>query len=130
MQLDLSASIPRYCFPKSLQVLSNRTTILLRDLHSSIQQCLKWHPLWLVLYYVHHNTSYDEAVVESDKADDIPEFRKIYVEGCVCKGAKVAVKIAGLPGRPDTIHDVHFKACSFVADCDRMLTDCENVQFS
>lgn len=84
----------------------------------------------MTMNYVHHNTSYDEAVVESDKADDIPEFRKIYVEGCVCKGAKVAVKIAGLPGRPDTIHDVHFKACSFVADCDRMLTDCENVQFS
>lgn len=84
----------------------------------------------MTMNYVHKNISYDEAIVDSDVEDDIPEFRNIYVENCVCKGANVAVKIAGLPGRPNTIHDVYIIDCSFVADCENELTNCENIQFN
>lgn len=83
----------------------------------------------MTMNYVHKNMSYDETVIDSDRLDDIPEFRNIYVENCVCKDAKIAVKIAGLQGLPHTIHDVYFKDCSFVAENENVLTDCENIQF-
>lgn len=84
----------------------------------------------MTMNYVHKNISYDEAVVGSDAEDDIPEFKNIYVENCVCKGASMAVKIEGLPGRPHTIHDVYVKDCNFVAECENVFTDCENIQIS
>ena len=83
----------------------------------------------MTMNYVHHNINYHEPVVESEDPEDIPVFRDILVENCSCKGAKVGVKIAGLQGRPYTIRDVSFKNCSFVAEKDRELNDCENIQF-
>lgn len=83
----------------------------------------------MTMNYVHHNINYHEPVVESDNPEDIPEFRDILVEHCSCRGARVAVKIAGLPGRPSTIHDVQFNSCSFAADMAQELTDCENIVF-
>lgn len=83
----------------------------------------------MTMNYVHHNINYDEPVVESDNPEDIPVFRHMLVEHCICKGAKVAVKIAGLPGRPYTIRDVVFRDCSFAADKEKELSDCENIEF-
>lgn len=81
----------------------------------------------MTMNYVHKNTSYDEATVESEAEEDVPKFRNIYIENCVCKGANTAVKIAGLPGRPDTIRDIHITGCSFVAECEDVFTNCENI---
>lgn len=83
----------------------------------------------LTMNYVHKNMSYDEAVAVTDKEDDIPVFRNIHIENCTCKGAKVAVKIAGIPGRPDTIRDIHITNCNFVAENPQELTDCEDITF-
>lgn len=83
----------------------------------------------MTMNYVHHNMNYHEPIEESEDPEDIPVFRDILVENCVCKGAKVAVKIAGLPDRPQTIHDVRFKKCNFVADREKELTDCANISF-
>ena len=81
----------------------------------------------MTMNYVHKNTSYDEATVESEAEEDVPKFRNIYIENCVCKGANTAVKIAGLPGRPDTVRDIHITGCSFVAECEDVFTNCENI---
>lgn len=83
----------------------------------------------MTMNYVHHNINYHEPVVESDDPEDIPVFQNIVVEQCHCKGAKVAVKIAGLPGRPHTIQGVTFRKCEFAAETEKQLSDCENIVF-
>lgn len=83
----------------------------------------------ITMNYVHHNMNYHEPIEESEDPEDIPLFQNISLENCVCKGAKIAVKVAGLPGKPYTIHDVQFKNCSFAADREKELTDCENISF-
>ncbi len=83
----------------------------------------------MTMQYVHHNINYHEPVVESENPEDIPVFQNILVENCACKGAKTAVKIAGLAGKPYTIQNVRFKACSFEAEKDNELADCENIRF-
>ena len=81
----------------------------------------------ITMNYVHVNMNYDEPIVESENAEDIPEFRNIYLENCQCQGAKTAIKIAGIKGKPHTIHDVYIKDCQFVADEENAFTDCEKV---
>lgn len=81
----------------------------------------------MTMNYVHHNMNYHEPVEESEDPEDIPVFQDILMENCVCRGAKTGVKIAGLPGRPYTIHDVQFINCSFAADREKELSDCENI---
>lgn len=83
----------------------------------------------MTMNYVHHNINYHEPVVASEDPEDIPIFRDIVVENCSCKGAKIGVKIAGLPGKPYTIRDISFKNCSFAAEKAQELADCENVVF-
>ena len=83
----------------------------------------------LTMNYVHHNINYDEPIVESENPEDIPVFQDILIENCSCKGAKVAVKVAGLPGKSYTIRNVVFKNCDFVADKEKELSDCENIIF-
>ena len=82
----------------------------------------------MTMNYVHHNISYDEAVSNSEMRDDIPEFKNIYIDNCQCKGAKVAVKIEGIKGSTDTIHDVHIRNCKFIADEENILTDCRDIE--
>jgi len=84
----------------------------------------------ITMNYVHVNMNYDEPVIESENAEDIPEFRNIYLENCQCTGAKTAVKIAGIKGKPHTIHDVYIKDCRFVADEENVFTDCENIEMN
>ncbi|MBR6696893.1 MAG: glycoside hydrolase family 28 protein [Lachnospiraceae bacterium] len=81
----------------------------------------------MTMNYVHNNMNYHEPVSQSEELDDIPEFRNIYLENCVCKGANRGIKIAGLDGKPHTIHDIHFKNCSFEADNENVLVNCENI---
>ena len=56
-------------------------------------------------------------------------FREMLLENCNCKGAKIGVKIAGLPGRPHTIQNITFKNCNIVADTEQELSDCETILF-
>ena len=83
----------------------------------------------LTMNYVHHNINYEEPVVESENPEDIPVFREMLLENCNCKGAKIGVKIAGLPGRPHTIQNITFKNCNIVADTEQELSDCETILF-
>lgn len=83
----------------------------------------------MTMNYVHNNMNYHEPVSESEEQDDVPEFRNIYLENCICKGAKQAVKIAGLEGKSYTIHDVYFKNCSFEAEEENSFGECENISF-
>ena len=83
----------------------------------------------LTMNYVHHNINYAEPVVESENPEDIPVFREMLLENCNCKGAKIGVKIAGLPGRPHTIQNITFKNCNIVADTEQELSDCETILF-
>lgn len=83
----------------------------------------------LTMNYVHHNINYDEPVVESENPEDIPVFRDMLLENCNCKGAKIGVKIAGLPGRAHTIQHIAFQNCNFIAETEKELSDCENIVF-
>ena len=83
----------------------------------------------MTMNYVHHNMNYHEPIEDSEDPEDIPVFRDICLENCVCRGAKVGVKIAGLPGKPYTIRNVQFRNCEFLADRETELTDCENITF-
>lgn len=83
----------------------------------------------MTMNYVHHNINYDEPVVESEDPEDIPLFQNILVEQCSCKGAKTGVKIAGLPGKPNTIRKVTFRNCNFVTEKEKELSDCEEILY-
>lgn len=83
----------------------------------------------LTMNYIHHNMNYYEPIEESEDPEDIPIFQNIFFENCVCKDAKLGVKIAGLPGKPYTIHNVKFENCIFTADVDRELSDCDKIEF-
>ncbi len=83
----------------------------------------------LTMKYVHHNINYHEPVVESEDPEDIPVFKDMLLEKCLCKGAKVGVRIAGLPGKPYTIRNVTFRTCHFVADKGNEISDCEGIIF-
>ena len=84
----------------------------------------------MTMNYEHHNINYDEALSDSEALDDIPVFRNIYLDNCQCRGAGIAVKIEGIKGMPDTIHDVHINNCMFHADEENILTDCRDIEIS
>lgn len=83
----------------------------------------------MTMNYVHHNINYDEPVAETEDPEDIPVFRDMVLKNCNCKGARVGVKIAGLPGKPYTIRGVEIKNCSFQCDKSNELYDCEGISF-
>ncbi len=83
----------------------------------------------MTMNYVHHNINYHEPVVESENPEDIPVFQDMLLENCTCRGARVAVKVAGLPGKAYTIRNVVFKNCAFAAEKEKDLSDCENITF-
>ncbi len=81
----------------------------------------------ITMDYVHNLMDYHDPVVESDDPEDIPEFRNILIEDCVCTGGEMAVTIHGLAGRPGTVHDITIQNCDFGANRKVDLLDCENV---
>lgn len=78
--------------------------------------------------YAPIKTENAEGNVQEPDPEDIPEFRNIYVDDCYCKGAKVGIKVQGIEGRPETIHDIHFTNCFFEADGEDILENCMNVE--
>ncbi len=61
--------------------------------------------------YVHNQMDYYDPVVQSDDPEDIPEFRDILFERCVCPDEGAIVILKPLEGYPDSIHDVRFTDC-------------------
>ena len=78
--------------------------------------------------YVLASMNQKEGPVQSEDPEDIPEFKNIYVEDCFCKGAKKGIKIQGMEGKPETIHDIYFSNCSFEAESEDVLENCMNIE--
>ncbi|MBP3205316.1 MAG: glycoside hydrolase family 28 protein [Lachnospiraceae bacterium] len=72
---------------------------------------MKEQAVILTMDYVHNLMDYNDPVVQSTDPEDIPEFRRIYFKRCICVGAGQPVKIKGLEGYPESIHDVEFVDC-------------------
>lgn len=84
---------------------------------------IKERAVSITMDYVHNLMDYHDPVVESDDPEDIPEFRNISIEDCVCTGGEIGVVLHGLTGRPDTIHDVKIRNCNFATKEDLDLRD-------
>lgn len=89
---------------------------------------LKEKAVCITMDYVHNLMDYHDPVVESDDPEDIPEFRNILIEDCVCTGGEMEVMIHGLADRPGTVHDIMIRNCDFGVERKADLLDCENVQ--
>lgn len=89
---------------------------------------IKERAVSITMDYVHNLMDYHDPVVQSDDPEDIPEFRNVLIEDCVCTGGEVGVVIHGLAGRPGTVHDITIKNCDFDVQQEKDLLDCENVQ--
>ncbi len=61
--------------------------------------------------YVHNQMDYHDPVVQSDDPEDIPEFRNLYFERCICPDQNAHVIVRPLDGYPDSVHDVFFTGC-------------------
>ncbi len=72
---------------------------------------IKEQPVIITMDYVHNLMDYNDPVVQSDDPEDIPEFRNLYFRRCTCVGAGAPVKVRGLEGYPDSVHDVYFEEC-------------------
>ena len=58
--------------------------------------------------------------------DDVPEFKNILIENIECSGAKIAMKVLGLPQKP--IHDILVRNSNFTTDKELDLKYCENIE--
>ena len=88
---------------------------------------LKEKAISITMDYVHNLMDYHDPVVESDDPEDIPEFRNVRIEDCVCTGGETMVVIHGLAGRPQTVHDITVIDCDFGEHYEVDLQDCEDV---
>ncbi len=59
-------------------------------------------------------------------ADDVPEFKNIYIENIKCDEAKIALKVEGLPEKK--IHDIYIKNSNIEASKEFVLNLCENIK--
>ena len=88
---------------------------------------LKEKAVTITMDYVHNLMDYYDPVVQSDDPEDIPEFRNILIEDCVCTGGKMGVVVHGLTGKSSTVHDITIQNCDFDTLEKMDLQDCENV---
>ncbi len=82
----------------------------------------------ITMDYVHNLMDYHDPVVQSDDPEDIPYFRNIRIEDCMCTGGKQGIVIHGLAGMPSTIRNVKIVNCGFDAEGLIDLVDCEEVE--
>lgn len=59
-------------------------------------------------------------------ADDVPEFKNIYIENIKCDESKIALKVEGLPEKK--IHDIYIKNSNIEAEKDFSLNLCDNIK--
>ena len=74
---------------------------------------IKKYAVTVTMAYVHNLMDYFDPVVQSDDPEDIPEYRNLYFERCVCPDADAEVVVEPLNGHPETVHDVFFRGCEF-----------------
>ena len=89
---------------------------------------IKERAVTITMDYVHNLMDYHDPVVQSDDPEDIPEFKNILIEDCVCTGGEIGVVIHGLTGRPETVHDITIQNCDFDTVRETELLDCENIK--
>lgn len=82
----------------------------------------------ITMDYVHNLMDYHDPVVQTDDPEDIPEFRNIVIEDCVCTGGDTAVVIHGLTGKPETVHDITIRNCDFGENVTVDMLDCRDVR--
>jgi len=66
-----------------------------------------------------------ESKTKEVAMEDVPEFKDITLDNIVCNGAKVALKVNGLPELP--IHDIKLTNSKFKTDKSLDLKLCENI---
>ncbi len=81
----------------------------------------------ITMDYVHNLMDYHDPVVQSHDPEDIPEFKNVFIEDCVCTGGEVGIVIHGLEGRPETVHDITIKNCTFDVKREKDLKDCRTI---
>ncbi len=59
--------------------------------------------------------------------EETPQFRDIHIENVICRGAKNAVVLQGLPEMP--LHDISLKNVSITSQAGVAVTDAENISF-
>ena len=69
-----------------------------------------------------------ETAIKKIDADDIPEFKNIYIDNVICNSSKTALKVQGLKELP--IHDIFISNSQFKADKDMELALCKNISFN
>lgn len=89
---------------------------------------IKERAVTITMDYVHNLMDYHDPVVQSDDPQDIPEFRNILIEDCVCTGGEIGVVIHGLENRPETVHDITIQNCNFDTVQEKELIDCKNIK--
>lgn len=89
---------------------------------------IKERAVTITMDYVHNLMDYHDPVVQSDDPEDIPEFKNILIEDCVCTGGEIGVVIHGLTGRAETVHDITIQNCDFDTVRETELLDCENIK--
>ena len=75
--------------------------------------------------YVLVNIEDENEGAVSVLADDVPEFKNIYMENIICDHAKTAIKINGLKELP--IHDIYFNNIFVSAEKGLNLSLCKNI---
>lgn len=103
---------------------------VVEDIHIRRLQMLniKGEAAIFTMNYVLTNMNQKEGPLQSEDPEDIPVFKNIYVEDCFCKGAKTGIKIQGMDGKPEAIHDIYFSNCVFEADGEDILENCMNIE--
>ncbi|MBQ4283230.1 MAG: hypothetical protein IJB96_04805 [Lachnospira sp.] len=82
----------------------------------------------MTMDYVHNLMDYYDPVVESDDPEDIPHFKDVLIEDCVCTGGNIGVVIHGLKDKPETISNITIRNCALRTQLKADLADCEDVQ--
>ncbi len=77
--------------------------------------------------YVLDTLGKQEGAVESGLDEDVPEFKNIHLEDCVCVGAEIGLRIKGMQWKTPTIHDISIIHCNFLAKKPDELVNCENI---
>jgi len=81
----------------------------------------------LTMDYVHNIMNYHETIEESTAPEDIPMFSDITLDGIICHGAAIALKVSGLKIDQTTIKNITIKNSSFVAEKDIEIENADNV---
>ena len=69
-----------------------------------------------------------ENISNNGLEDDVPEFKNIHLEDCVCVGADIGVRVRGMAWTRPTIHDISIVNCNFQAQKENEFVNCENIK--